>query len=163
MTPLDKIKNLLINDGSPNQALVDYEIDRIVDDMVEKQLDREVGKGNKSKTKDSYYEDAHIDENKTIDINNVVLLYSKQKDFYKMVDMVHCSLSRYSPYISLTKISEPPEITKDSTLSENEKLIAMGFWLTLLITPKMKKSAFLYNKLDDNLEIKKDIGRKSKI
>lgn len=151
MTPLEKIEKLLINPDFPNQELIDYKVDLIVNSMIDKYIVDE--KNNPSNPTMSNYKDELIDITKDIEIgNNTLQFYARKKDFDKLFKKVQESLLRYDPYVNISKGSNPLGQKEDCQYDDENSMQSFGFCLKLHITMQMKNSFLLKKNIDQKLE-----------
>lgn len=146
MNALNKIEKLILdNDGLPNQDLIDYRVDQMVEKMIQDILGSDSG-GLSSL----------VDNKKDLDIPGSCHFKARQKYFWQLEKRVRQSIDRYYPYVKMSSEKNIAIQTHSHKNSEEEVIIFMHFPATFLITPQMKETLPLKNKLEQNLENKEN-------
>lgn len=133
------LEKLLICDGKPSQELIDYQLDKVVQKMIDEYL-TEPAEG-----KDIAQENLLNIENKLSMADNTFVVYTQAQFFDETLDGIEKSMSRYAPFLKFDPRAEDPRRKRQH--KKAEKIIGIGVCLLLEIDPQMKKAMLLNQQL----------------
>lgn len=146
MNKINPLLKLLINDGIPNQELIDYKIDCIFESMV-------LGCINKKSFRQAIdrTNEALLDIDMPLQIKggeeNTLSLFVRRDKYDQLLERFNSSLKRHEPYLQLDNFN-PETVKYDHT--DDDKYYKVNFHIKLELTKEMKQSFLLFEELEND-------------
>lgn len=132
------LEQILVCEGRPTIALIDYKVDFTVKKML-----------------DDFLFESLIPDEEIVKIENTINfydnfnIYAEKKYIFDVINDIDTSLTRYQPFVKYDPdFTIPCEYTIDDVL-EPDELLGIAVHIVVNITPQMKKAMLLNRKLSE--------------